>query len=187
MSDSKDEIMEATYQALCRYGYAELTIEKIAEESEKAKSNIYYHFDDKEELMLAFLDFMKLKLESELEKFEGHGKERFDDILDLMLGIDDEEMWAFHKSLQDLQARAQYQEEFAEKFKSLDQMLESELLNSIEEMGLNQAETKAKLTLSIIQGSLKRRLTYGNPDELKDIKREIKKINCQQNGKIENP
>ena len=46
-SDSKKEIMEATYEALCKHGYAELSIEKIADEFDKGKSLIYYHYDDK--------------------------------------------------------------------------------------------------------------------------------------------
>jgi len=33
--ESKQEIMDATYIALCKHGYAELSIQKIADESDK--------------------------------------------------------------------------------------------------------------------------------------------------------
>jgi AcrR family transcriptional regulator len=53
-----EAIMEATYCALCEHGYADLTMQDIADESDKSKASLHYHYDTKEELLLAFLDHL---------------------------------------------------------------------------------------------------------------------------------
>jgi len=50
--------MEATYRALCAHGYADLTTQDIADESETSKASLHYHYDTKEELLLSFLDYL---------------------------------------------------------------------------------------------------------------------------------
>jgi len=56
--DTREAIMSATYRALCKHGYANLTMQNIADEFDKSKSLLHYHYDTKEELLLAFLDRM---------------------------------------------------------------------------------------------------------------------------------
>jgi len=53
-----EAIMGATYRALCEHGYADLTMRDIADESDKSKASLHYHYDTKEELLLAFLDHL---------------------------------------------------------------------------------------------------------------------------------
>jgi len=50
--------MSATYRALREHGYADLTIQQIADEFEKSKSLIYYHYDTRTELLVAFIDHL---------------------------------------------------------------------------------------------------------------------------------
>ncbi|WP_066417882.1 TetR/AcrR family transcriptional regulator [Halorubrum aethiopicum] len=50
-----DEIMNGVYRALCRHGYAGLTMQDIADECSKSKSLLHYHYDTKEDLLVAFL------------------------------------------------------------------------------------------------------------------------------------
>ena len=54
--DTHDAIMAATYRALCEHGYAHLTMQDIADEFDKSRSLLHYHYDTKEELLLVFLD-----------------------------------------------------------------------------------------------------------------------------------
>jgi AcrR family transcriptional regulator len=54
--DTHEAIMRATYRALCEHGYAHLTMQDIADEFDKSRSLLHYHYDTKEELMLVFLD-----------------------------------------------------------------------------------------------------------------------------------
>ena len=172
MEDSKTEIMEATYKALCKYGYADLTIEKIAEESEKGKSLIYYHFDDKEALILEFLEFMTCDLEEELSKIDAQGDNRVEKIIGLLLAKDDD-MWEFHKALIDIQGRAQFNEELAEKFAEIDEMLEKEIKEALQAIEIDDPEFRAEMMLSTIQGVLNRKLTLDDRKGLEKIKEDL--------------
>jgi len=53
--DTRVAIMEATYEALVEYGYADLTIQRIADEFDKSKSLLYHHHDGKDDLLVDFL------------------------------------------------------------------------------------------------------------------------------------
>jgi len=55
--DSREAIMRATYLALREYGYAGLSIQRIADESDLSKSTFYHHYDGKGDLLTAFVDF----------------------------------------------------------------------------------------------------------------------------------
>ena len=174
MSDSKNEIMDATYKALCRHGYADLTIEKIAEQSEKGKSNIYYHFDDKKALILDFLDYMKDNLEEEFESLDsGRPEENFDELLEMMLGVEDEEMWDFHRALMEIQGRAQYDGDFEKKFRELDKIVMSQFTEVLRDLEVERPEDKAELIVSTVQGALSRKLTVESSEDLEKIKEEI--------------
>lgn len=176
MDDSKEEIMDATYKALCRHGYADLTIEKIAEESEKGKSNIYYHFDDKKALILDFLDYMKDNLREGFDCLNGgEPEENFDSLLDMMLGVEDQEMWDFHRALMEIQGRAQYDGEFEEKFRELDEIAVRKFKEVLMDLGVERPGDQAELIVSTVQGALSRKLTVESSEDLKKIKNEIKK------------
>jgi AcrR family transcriptional regulator len=57
-TETRQAIMGATYRALCEHGYAHLTMQDIADEFDKSRSLLHYHYDTKEDLMLAFLDHL---------------------------------------------------------------------------------------------------------------------------------
>ena len=58
VEDTHEAIMGATYHALCKHGYAHLTMQDIADEFDKSRPLLHYHYDTKDELMLAFVDNM---------------------------------------------------------------------------------------------------------------------------------
>ncbi|WP_254862217.1 TetR/AcrR family transcriptional regulator [Halovivax gelatinilyticus] len=60
-------IMEGTYRALCEHGYPETTISKIADEFGRSRSLLYYHYEDKDELLTDFLRFLIDRVESDLD------------------------------------------------------------------------------------------------------------------------
>ncbi|HET7323460.1 MAG TPA: helix-turn-helix domain-containing protein, partial [Halococcus sp.] len=66
MTDTTDELMHATYRALCKHGYANLTMQDIADESTKSKAALHYHYDTKQDLLLAFLSFLYERFEERL-------------------------------------------------------------------------------------------------------------------------
>lgn len=57
-SDSREEILKAAYGALCRYGYADLTIQRIGGEFEKSPTLIYHHYGSKDELLIDLLTYL---------------------------------------------------------------------------------------------------------------------------------
>ncbi len=50
--------MEATHRALCKHGYANLSIQKIADEFDMTTAVLHYHYDTKENLLAAFLGYL---------------------------------------------------------------------------------------------------------------------------------
>lgn len=83
--ESHEEIMWATHQALCTHGYADLTLRKIAAESSKSHSLLAYHYDTKDDLIEAYLDFLIELLHDVIEDADGthpHPLERLDEFLD---------------------------------------------------------------------------------------------------------
>jgi AcrR family transcriptional regulator len=64
---TREEILAAAYRALCTHGYAELTMERIGEEFEKSVSLVYHHYDGKDDLLLACLEFMLERYQEETE------------------------------------------------------------------------------------------------------------------------
>ncbi|MFB6184442.1 MAG: TetR/AcrR family transcriptional regulator [Haloarculaceae archaeon] len=51
------DIMRATYRALQKHGYAGLSIQRIADETDLSKSTFYHHYEGKDDLLLSFLEF----------------------------------------------------------------------------------------------------------------------------------
>ncbi|WP_256545673.1 TetR/AcrR family transcriptional regulator [Halobellus inordinatus] len=64
--ETREEILAATYRALDKYGYSDLTIQRIGEEFDKSTSLLYYHYENKDELVLETLDFLLDEFESDL-------------------------------------------------------------------------------------------------------------------------
>lgn len=83
-ANTHDEIMFATYEALQKHGYAGLSIQRIADESEHTKSTFYHHFDGKEDLLLSFAEFILENFQRAFE-YESSGDPERD--LKLFLGL----------------------------------------------------------------------------------------------------
>lgn len=69
-TETREQIMQATYRALCTKGFANLTMQAIADEFEKSKATLHYHYDTKNELMTAFLDYLIDRFVSKVEAVE---------------------------------------------------------------------------------------------------------------------
>ena len=171
--DSENQIMEATYRAFCEHGYADLSIQKIADEFEKGKSLIYYHFDDKEDLMLSFLDYMMEK--AQLEENKAEPAEQIDLMLDKALGIEDEEQWQFQKAFQEFRVQAQHNEKFQEKFQEADEAFLQDISSIMQTTGAKDPKVAAEIFLSMVEGSISRKVSTGDREGLEKLKEDIKK------------
>jgi AcrR family transcriptional regulator len=175
--ESRQEIMEATYKALCKHGYADLSIQKIGNEFEKGKSLIYYHYDDKEDLMLAFLEYMEKHIVENHDNLKGAAPEkRLDELLDMTLGVEDDEMWEFHKAFLEVRAQAPKNQVFAEKFKQIDDLITENLTEILVKLDVKEPEVMADIIVSCIEGTVMRKVSTDDREGLQNLKNSIKGI-----------
>jgi len=89
---SKEEIYRATYLAFVEHGYAELSIQHIADEASLSKSTIYHHFENKEDLLMAFAEeLLEWYIERLLFDPGGNPVENLERTFDLVLLDETEE------------------------------------------------------------------------------------------------
>jgi len=115
--DTHDAIMGATYHALCKHGYAHLTMQDIADEFDKSRSLLHYHYDTKEELMLSYVDHSTGWIRRRLEESDTEDPlERLAEFLDgLVIEPGQEERETFALALTELRVQAAHDQRFREK------------------------------------------------------------------------
>jgi AcrR family transcriptional regulator len=173
--DSREKIMDATYRALCKHGYSDLTIEKIASESGKGKSLIYYHFDDKHDLVVSFLDHMLEEMDDRFsESLDGmETDEKIQELLQKTLAIDSSEMWEFRKALFEMRAQAIHDSEISVRLQKIDEVLEEYFENLLRQKGSEQPEIEAEAVLSILDGFMERSIALDTDDSREEFKEYI--------------
>ncbi|MFB6075216.1 MAG: TetR/AcrR family transcriptional regulator [Haloarculaceae archaeon] len=166
-SNTREAIMNATYHALCRHGYANLTIQHIADEFEKSKTLLYYHYDSKDELLLDFLDFMLERFE---ERIPYAGDESVTDHLDAVLervlvAPFPEESRDFARAIVELRAQAAHDAEFRSYFTRSDQFFRKQIARIVRE-GIEQdvfrevdPRRTAAMIHALIIGAMTQRVT----------------------------
>ena len=163
-------IMEATFEALSKHGYADLTIQTIADEFEKSKSLLYYHYETKDDLLGDFLEFVLDEFEAEVDADEGADPEsRLWTVVELLLPSDigeDEEARAYRTAIFELRMRAPYDERYAARFAATDERMtttvESILADGVEEGVFDvDPEADAELLVDTVTGATLRAVTAG--------------------------
>jgi len=116
-TDTREEIMHATYRALCDHGYANLSMQDIADELDKSRSLLHYHYDTREELLLAFIDHLVGWIGDQLEETDTQDpRARLVEYVDRFVidpGADEREQ--FPTALFELRLQAVHNERFREK------------------------------------------------------------------------
>ncbi|RXK50130.1 TetR/AcrR family transcriptional regulator [Halorientalis pallida] len=130
MSETRDEIMSATYRALCTHGYADLTMQDIADETELSKAALHYHYDSKQELLESFLDFLYDEFTERVGDPPGEtAPERLRALVEKVLSPpveDDDERVAFKTAMLELKAQAPYDDGIRERLQRFDAFLHDE-------------------------------------------------------------
>jgi len=180
-NDTKAAMMEATYRALCQHGYSDTSISKIAAEFEKSKSLLYYHYDDKEELLEDFLHYMLDQLEADLASIEAEtAHEELLSIVDRLLPeeINDEQM-RFRRAVLELRAQAPYHDTYREQFARSDELILSTLVDVIER-GIENGEfrsvnsrEKAEFVYSLAYGAMERGIPLEDPETLNSTRETV--------------
>ncbi|WP_435125586.1 TetR family transcriptional regulator C-terminal domain-containing protein [Halobaculum sp. D14] len=175
-SDVDEEIMEATYRALCEYGYADLTVKRIAEEYGKSTAAIHYHYDTKDDLLAAFLDYL-------LDRFVDtvHGvdvtdpDERLDLLLDRLL-LDHVDRRDFLVAMLEMRAQAPHNEQFDAQFEANEEYIRY-MLRTVISDGIDRgafadvdAEHAARSLMTIVDGARTRAALLDTEETLTDAR-----------------
>ena len=168
-SDSNEEIMLATYRALREHGYADLTIKRIAEEYGKSTAAVHYYYETKDDLLVAFLDYLLGQFIDTVHEVETIDPEqRLDLLLDKLLTDP-----AGHRNLLvallEMQSQAPYKSTFRKQLQQNDEYLRY-LLRTVISHGIEEgvfsdvdAEHAAKSLMTIIHGGRTRTVVLDDP------------------------
>ena len=178
---TEEAIMAATYRALCDHGYAGTTISRIGEEFEKSQSLLYYHYDDKDDLLSDFLAYLLDRLETELAGTAGKDpRRRLESLFEKLAPRDpDRERRQFFQALLEMRAQAPHEPAYRDQFERSDALIVSELTETIED-GIETGvfadvdpERTAEFVYSTLSGTLDRCVTLGRWDPIDRTRREL--------------
>lgn len=169
-SDVEEEIMEATYRAICEHGYAGLTMRDIADESEKSKATLHYHYDTKQELFLVFLDYLIEEFQERVDGLET--EDPAEEVVEILTPRSEELTEGFRTAVLEMKAQSPYNEGFRRKLveheKSLSRRLEETVRRGVEE-GVFRDEVEpseaAEFLITLMNGLRERSVTVGKTDE----------------------
>lgn len=166
--------MKATYLALCKYGYADLTVQRIGEEFGKSKSLLYHHYDGKDELLVSFLEYMLEDFKTDMpeedsDDAEGQLRRFLDHILPPTLN---DERDGFTSAMIELRAQAPHDDAYREQFTHTDQFFRQQIADIIHD-GVDQGvfrevdpERTAALLHTTLNGSMLQQVTT---NDLNDV------------------
>ncbi|SDX91685.1 TetR/AcrR family transcriptional regulator [Halobellus clavatus] len=130
--DTPTEILDATHSALCDHGYAELTMQDIADQTDLCKASIHYHYDGKHDLLLAYLDHLYEQFEDRLSAPADEGRHADDPAARLRslitsLLTERSDAPAFQTALLEIKAQSPYDEAFREQLRRFDEAFEARI------------------------------------------------------------
>ncbi|WP_085944987.1 TetR/AcrR family transcriptional regulator [Haloterrigena salina] len=130
-----DELMEATYAALCKHGYASLRMRDIAAESSKSKATLHYHYESKQNLLYALLDYLTDSFAEQVETLEGETPaEQILALVDIYLEpAADDSLPEFRTALLEIKAQGPYDDRFRAELAEFDRMLRGRIRSLIED------------------------------------------------------
>jgi AcrR family transcriptional regulator len=175
-TETRAEIIDGTDRALCQHGYAELTMQQIADESSLTTAAIHYHFDTKDQLLNSFLDSLIEQFKTKLDAEATDPRERFAAFLDATFTSSNPDADGFPVAIMELKSQAPFQEPFRERFLDLDEVMR-EVVTEIVTEGIDEGhfeetdpEEVARLVTTTINGAHARKVALGEPmDETRRV------------------
>jgi len=180
--DTREAIMQATYDALCEHGYAGLTIQRIGDEFPRSKSLIYHHYDGKDDLLLDFLAFMLERFETSVPRHEhDDAAAHLRAVLDHVLPDDlDDDRREFTSAMIELRAQAAHDPAYREHFTRSNRFFRDRL-TAIIERGVEQGVFRpvdpdriAALLLTTIEGAMLQRVTADVEETIPAVRDELR-------------
>ena len=171
-SDPDEEIMRATSRALREHGYADLTIQRIADEYGKSTAAVHYHYDTKDELLAAYLDYLLDQFVDAVRDVETTDpEERMDLLLDKLL-VGPTEYQDLLVAMLEMRSQAPYKSAFRERFRQNDEYLRY-MLKAVINHGIDEgvfrdvdAAQSARALMTIVDGARTRAVVLDDGEAL---------------------
>ncbi|MFW5917997.1 MAG: TetR/AcrR family transcriptional regulator [Haloferacaceae archaeon] len=171
-TDTREQLMRATYRVLAERGFANLTTQRVADEADCSQSLVHYHYDTKEDLVVTFLEWV---LEQETEWLEGladgSAERRLRRFLDAQLSIPvDEEHARFNVAFVELATAAARNERYRAVLTAFSERQQATLVEIIRdgieagEFSEVPAESTARFLRYALQGAVQADLTLDDPE-----------------------
>ena len=120
MTGEDTPFVEATYRALCECGFADVTMQDIADETDRSKAALHYHYDGKEDLFRHFLEYLYEEFEQTTADPSGETPaERLIGLVRAVLRTEDDGQ-QFTTAFLEIKAQAPYREGFREQLTRFD-------------------------------------------------------------------
>lgn len=177
---TREEIMNATYYALCEHGYADLTIQRIGAHFGKSKSLLYHHYEGKDELLLDFLAFMLEEVERSIpDPIEEDAATHLRTVVDkVFLTEGDDRDREFEAAMIELRAQSAHDDRYREYFTEHDRFFRDRLADLVE-MGIDDGTFRevdpdrvASFLMAVFEGTQAHRST-SNTDVTRAIRDEF--------------
>ncbi|MFC7073353.1 TetR/AcrR family transcriptional regulator [Halovenus rubra] len=167
-----EEILETAVSILVTEGYESLTIQRLAEELDMTGAGVYYHFESKDELLVAIVDYLKEELTTELSSVEGPPDERLATMVQEMFAAAEavQQMEMLPPSSQLLLSTTDSNEMLRQSLLELTEACVGQFTETIREgvesgvFETEHPEQTARLLLAIIDGA-ERRAVFGKSSE----------------------
>ena len=132
--DTEAAFIDATYCALCSRGYADLTMQDIADETDKSKAALHYYFDGKQDLLLRFLDHLNRDfLDRTADPAGETPAERLVDLLRTVLSTSEDDDYEFTTAFMEIKAQAPYRDGYRERLERVDDSLRGRIARLVDE------------------------------------------------------
>lgn len=164
------EIMAGVYEALCQNGYADLTMQDISDACDKSTSLLHYHYNTKEDLLVAFLDQL-------LSEYQQYTQSRTDlppvDRLIEFIGWyvilpSETDRTSYHAALLEFRSQGPYNDRIRQRLQSSD-TLQRKTAAEILHHGIDEGvfhpidvDQTAALLVATLDGARTRQLTLGD-------------------------
>lgn len=179
--ETTEAIMRATYRALCEHGYPDTSISKIAEEFDKSRGLLYYHYEDKDDLLTDFLRYLLERLDTDVVE------ETDDDPYDQLVALVDrglpeqlnDDDLRFRRAFFEIRSQAPHSTAYRDLIEQNDDLLRSKLANAIDrgiEAGDFRAvdvDRTADFILSAMYGGMERGATLEDRDLIRRNRDEL--------------
>nr|WP_235847781.1 TetR/AcrR family transcriptional regulator [Natronorubrum thiooxidans] len=170
-TETADELMDATYTALCKHGYASLRMQDIADESSKSKATLHYHYESKQDLLYALLDYLTDSFADRIETLEGETPiEQLRSLVETSLEpSEDDARKQFRTAVLEIKAQGPYDDRFRDELTAFDRLLHDRiriLLEDGQDAGLIRDDIDpnetAEFIVTVLNGAQTRHVAVGH-------------------------